>query len=437
MGKQVRVSGCKAVAEAVKAANVDVIASYPIRPYTGTMVELARMVAEGELDAEFVHAEGEHAQLSVVLGASAAGARVFTGSAGVGVTYAFEVYSPTSGEFHPVQCMIANRTLDPPGDFGSEHTEAMATRDQGWIMGWAASPQEAYDNTLIYYRLGEDPRVMLPQFPCQDGYFVSHISGPVELADPGQVKEFLPEFRPARALDPRRPVIMGPQCHADQGAAIELGRAEAMRNAREIIPQVYDEFARIFGRRYDPFLEEYKTDDAEVVFFGQGAHTVPARLAADRLRAQGLKVGVVQLRFMRPFPTDAVAERLARFKVVGIIENSNSFGSAFDAGPLTAEVHASLYYAENRPQILTFLAGLGGENIRLGAYGEMARAMHAAAQAGRVGDGAGHVGEGAGRVGGGKHVFWLGFEPLGDAGVEHVAASEDGDGGSDGEGGGW
>ena len=179
MGKKVRIAGVKAVAEAVKAADVDVICSYPIRPYTGVMIELARMVASGELDAEFVHGEGEHAQLSVVLGASASGARVFTGSSGVGVTYAFETFSPTAGEFHPVQCMIANRTLDPPGDFGSEHTEALSARDQGWIMGWAASPQEAYDNTLIYYRLGEDPRVMLPQFPCQDGYFISHIPGPL------------------------------------------------------------------------------------------------------------------------------------------------------------------------------------------------------------------------------------------------------------------
>jgi oxalate oxidoreductase subunit alpha len=396
MENKVRISGCKAVAEGVKAANVDVIASFPIRPYTGVMVELARMVAEGELDAEFVHAEGEHAQLSIVLGASAAGARAFTGSSGVGVTYAFEMYSPIAGEFHPVQCMIGDRTLDPPGDFGSEHTDALSARDQGWIMGWAATPQEAYDNTLIYYRLGEDPRVMLPQFPCQDGYFITHIPGPVELADPGQVREFLPDFKPERALDPERPVLMGPQCSPDQAAAIELGRAEAMNKAQELIPQVIDEFNRIFGRDYQPFLQEYKTDDAEVVFFGQGAHTVPARLAADRLRQQGLRVGVVQLRFMRPFPTEEITQCLSRFKVVGILENSSSFGSVYDSGPLTAEVHTALYYAEQRPRILTFLAGLGGETIRLSDYAEMARAMHEAAQPSKLK----------------KRVFWLGFEPL-------------------------
>ncbi len=154
-----------------------------------------------------------------------------------------------------------------------------------------------------------------------------------------------------------------------------------MKRARKHIPQVVNEFNTVFGRSYQPFLQGYRLDDAEMVFFGQGAHTMPARLAVDKLRGQGVKAGVVQLRFMRPFPTDEVAECLSRFKVVGILENSNSFGSVYDAGPLTAEVHAALYYAETRPRILTFLAGLGGENIRLNDYIEMTRVMAEAAQA--------------------------------------------------------
>src|SRR5512138_2374876 len=155
MPRRVRIAGAKATAEAVKAANVDVICSYPIRPYTGTMIELARMVADGELDAEFVHGEGEHAQLSVVLGASAAGARALTGSSGVGVTYAFENYSPIAGGRLPLQMAIADRALDPPGDFGSEHTDVMSARDQGWLLGWAETPQEVFDNTLLGYRIGQ------------------------------------------------------------------------------------------------------------------------------------------------------------------------------------------------------------------------------------------------------------------------------------------
>ena len=150
MAEETMLTGCSAAAQAAKAAEVEVICSYPIRPYTAIMMELAKMVADGELDAEFVHGEGEHAQLSIVLGASAAGARAYTGSAGVGVTYAFELYSPMAGGRYPVQMAIADRTLDPPGDFGSEHTDAMSVRDQGWLIGWACSPQEVYDNTLMH-----------------------------------------------------------------------------------------------------------------------------------------------------------------------------------------------------------------------------------------------------------------------------------------------
>ena len=188
MAQEKLLSGCAAAAQGAKFAEVEVICSFPIRPYTAIMMELARMVANGELNAEFVHGEGEHAQLSVALGASAAGARAYTGSSGVGVTYAFEVYSPAAGGRYPLQMAIADRTLDPPGDFGSEHTDAMSARDQGWLMGWAATPQEVFDNTLINYRVGEDPKIMLPQFVCQDGYFLSHIPDKVILPElvPGQ-----------------------------------------------------------------------------------------------------------------------------------------------------------------------------------------------------------------------------------------------------------
>ena len=168
------------------------ITAYPIRPYTATMMALAQMVANGELDAEYIVADSEHSQLSIAHGASSSGARVFTGSSGVGVQFAYELYSPISGSRMPVQMMIADRTLDPPGDFGSEHTDALSTRDMGWLMGWSCDAQEAFDNHLLAFRIGEDPRVLLPQMVCQDGFFVSHITSDVELPDSGQVKEFLP-----------------------------------------------------------------------------------------------------------------------------------------------------------------------------------------------------------------------------------------------------
>ena len=373
--KNVRINGCVASAQAAKYADVDVIAAYPIRPYTATMMALAQMVANGELDAEYIVADSEHSQLSIAHGASSSGARVFTGSSGVGVQFAYELYSPISGSRMPVQMMIADRTLDPPGDFGSEHTDALSTRDMGWLMGWSCDAQEAFDNHLMAYRIGEDPRVLLPQMVCQDGFFVSHITSDVELPDPGQVKEFLPPYKHPYPLDPRHPVSHGPQIMPEQGPPLQLERARAMEESMPVIEEVHDEFAKIFGRRYDPWVEEFMTDGAEIVFFMQGGHAVTARFAIQHMRERGLKVGLVRLRTIRPYPTDRVNEVLSKFKVVGVIETNMGLGSVSSGGSLYAEVCAALYESDRRPLVVSFMAGMGGEAIVLKEFYWMTEKM--------------------------------------------------------------
>jgi pyruvate/2-oxoacid:ferredoxin oxidoreductase alpha subunit len=363
MAAEKTITGCTAAAQAAKLAEVEVICSYPIRPYTAIMMELVKMVANGELDAEFVYGEGEHAQLSVVLGASACGARAYTGSAGVGVAYAFEVYSPMAGGRYPVQMAVADRTLDPPGDFGSEHTDAMSVRDQGWLLGWAATPQEVFDNTLMGYRIGEDPRVMLPQMMCMDGYFISHIADKVKLADLSQVKEFLPPYKAPHPISLTCPVSHGPQIRPDQGAPMDAQRAATFLEVPKVIREATADFNRIFGRSYDPFLEKYKLEDAEVAFFIQGAHANTCRQTVDALRKQGLKAGMARLRWVRPWPTHEIAEALGHVKAVGVVDTSTSYGGAMRGGNLIHEVRASLYDLDERPLVTSFMAGLGGETV--------------------------------------------------------------------------
>src|SRR6058998_2313817 len=347
--KKVRINGCVASAQAAKYADVDVIAAYPIRPYTATMMALAQMVANGELDAEYIVADSEHSQLSIAHGASSSGARVFTGSSGVGVQFAYELYSPISGSRMPVQMMIADRTLDPPGDFRSEHTDALSTRDMGWLMGWACDAQEAFDNHLMAYRIGEDPRVLLPQMVCQDGFFVSHITSDVELPDPGQVREFLPPYKHPYPLDPRHPVSHGPQ----------------------IMPE-----------------------GAEVVFFLQGGHGVTARHAIRHRRERGAKVGMVRLKTIRPYPTDRVMQSLSRFKVVGVIETNMGLGSVSSGGSLYAEACSALYESPTRPLVMSFMAGMGGEAIVLKEFYWMTNKMIEAQKRGKIE----------------KRTHWVGFE---------------------------
>ncbi len=374
--KTVRMNGCVASAQAAKYADVDVITAYPIRPYTATMMALAQMVANGELDAEYIVADSEHSQLSIAHGASSSGARVFTGSSGVGVQFAYEL------------------SLDPPGDFGSEHTDALSTRDMGWLMGWSCDAQEAFDNHLMAYRIGEDPRVLLPQMVCQDGFFVSHITSDVDLPDPGQVKEFLPPYKHPYPLDPRHPVSHGPQIMPEQGPPLQLERARAMEGSMAVIEQVHNEFAKIFGRRYDPWVEEFMTEGADVVFFMQGGHAVTARYAIRHLRDQGAKVGLVRLRTIRPYPTDRVNEILSKFKVVGVIETNMGLGSVSSGGSLYAEACAALYESPQHPLVISFMAGMGGEAIVLKEFYWMTKKMTEAQKRGKIE----------------KRTHWVGFE---------------------------
>jgi pyruvate ferredoxin oxidoreductase alpha subunit/oxalate oxidoreductase subunit alpha len=392
--KTVRINGCVASAQAAKYADVDVIAAYPIRPYTATMMALAQMVANGELDAEYIVADSEHSQLSIAHGASSCGARVFTGSSGVGVHYAYELYSPISGARMPVQMMIADRTLDPPGDFGSEHTDALATRDMGWLMGWSCDAQEAFDNHLMAYRIGEDRRVLLPQMVCQDGFFVSHITTECELPDPGQVREFLPPYKHPYPLDPRHPVSHGPQIMPEQGPPLQLERARAMEGSMSVFEEAHEDFARIFGRRYDPWVEEFMTDGADVVFFLQGAHAVTLRYAIRHMRERGAKVGMVRLRTIRPYPTEHVMASLSKFKVVGVIETNMGLGSVSSGGSLYAEAVASLYESDKRPLVVSFMAGMGGEAIVLKEFYWMTNKMLEVQKAGKIE----------------KRTHWVGFE---------------------------
>jgi pyruvate ferredoxin oxidoreductase alpha subunit/oxalate oxidoreductase subunit alpha len=262
-------------------------------------------------------------------------------------------------------------------------------------MGWAEDPQEAFDNHLINYRVGEDKRIYLPQFVCQDGYFVSHIPGKVVLPDQKQVDEFLPPLKMDHRLDPKKPISHGPQIRPDQGDALELARAMAMSEVPKVVKEAIDDFGRIFGRKYSPFVEEYMLDDADMAIFIQGAHAATARAAIQKLRKQGVKIGMAKLRFVRPWPTEAVAAALGKVKAVAVVETNTSFGGATQGGALMFEVCTSLYDLPKKPLVTSFMAGLGGEVVKIEDFEYMAKHLAKAIKEGKVC----------------KRVHWIGFEP--------------------------
>jgi pyruvate ferredoxin oxidoreductase alpha subunit len=360
-------TGCQAVSHGVRLADVDVIAAYPIRPYTEVMDFLSRLIANGDLDAEYIIADSEHSQFEIVKHAASVGARAFAGSSGTGWMYGFEALVVAATDRLPVLFLVGNRALDDPGAFGVEHNDALALRDMGWLIHWVTTPQEALEHVLIGYRIAEDPRVRMPIALAMDGAFLTHSQHVVKIPTPEAVKRYLPPFSLGdRVLHPDNPISIAPQANEDWVMEIRRQNWDAARRARGVIKEAYQEFNAIFGERYaNPYFDEFMTDDAESVLIGIGTVASPGRTAVRRLREQGHKVGYVNLRWFRPFPTIELRECLRRFKSVGVIDRDFAHGSADDGGALLHEIRSCLYPAKDRPAIVNFITGLGGRDVSI------------------------------------------------------------------------
>jgi pyruvate ferredoxin oxidoreductase alpha subunit len=376
------ITGSEAIAIACQLADVDVITGYPIRPYDTVMQYIAKLVANGEFDCEYIIAEGEHSQFEIVKHASAVGARVFTGSSGVGWMYAMECLTVTPALRIPMVAMVGNRALDDPGAFGVEHNDALVVRDLGWQLVWVDTAQEALDTALIAYRVAEDRRIFLPCAISCDGAFLTHSQGLVKIPSKDQVESFLPRYdRGNLLLHPDNPITVAPQANEDWLMEIRRQTAAAMERSQSVIREAYREFEKIFHRSYgNPFFEEYMTDDADVVLVGMGTLSTPVKVAIREMRKQGKKVGFVRVRWFRPFAAEELAKSLGRFKAVGVIDRDFSLGSPYLSGVLATEVRTALYPTPKRPPVIGFICGLGGREVTLPDVHKMSDSIYQAAE---------------------------------------------------------
>ncbi|MEC9308354.1 MAG: pyruvate ferredoxin oxidoreductase [Chloroflexota bacterium] len=363
--KEELISGSEAIAIACALADVDVITAYPIRPYDTVMQYVSKLKADGAFDCDFIVAESEHSQFEIVKHASAVGARTFCGSSGVGWFYAFEAIAVTAGLRLPVVAMVGNRALDDPGAFGVEHNDAMAVRDLGWMLYWAATAQEALDIALMAWRIAEDPRVFLPFAISCDGSFLTHSQAIVNVPASEKVNQFLPNYDRGRLqLHPDNPITIAPQVNEDWLMEIRRQSDDAMRRTKDVIKEIHDEFKEVFGRGDpSPFIEEYMTEDADIMLVGMGTLAMPVRVAVRRLREAGKKVGFLRVKFFRPFATEEIQEALSHCKAIGVIDRDYSYGSPSFGGVLFNELRAAMYPMPQHPHMLNFIAGLGGREV--------------------------------------------------------------------------
>jgi pyruvate ferredoxin oxidoreductase alpha subunit len=368
MAKRVGMEVSVAVAETAKLANVDVVAAYPITPQTHIVEHLAELVAEGELDAEYIPVESEHSAMSACVGASAAGARTFTATAGQGLELMHEVLYITSSMRLPVVMTVANRALSAPLSVWGDHSDAMAVRDTGWIQIFVENGQEAVDNVICAFRIGEDQRVLLPVMIHLDGFHLSHMIEPLFLPEPSEVDQFIPPYQYPLPLSPDKPVTMGDFGPPFIYSEVKWAQEVNLRAAKKVILQCWNEFGKLFHRHYSP-VESYHSEDAAVLLLTMGSFSETAAMAIDKMRAEGKSVGQVKLRLWRPFPFEEIRKAVKNAEVLIVLDRALSFGGP--GGPVCSEIRSALYGQEKRPNVVSFVGGLGGRDITMSGFEEI------------------------------------------------------------------
>jgi len=377
------VTGNEAVAEAMRQVNPDVVAAYPITPATEIAQIFAQYVADGKVDTEFITVESEHSAMSAAIGAAASGARTMTATSSQGLALMWELLHIASSYRAPIVMANVNRALSGPINIHCDHSDSMGARDTGWIQLYGEAHQEAYDNHVMAVRIAEHDDVRLPVMTMMDGFVISGAIGPLQQLSDAQVQQFIGPFQAVHPLlDSDNPVTVGP-FDGLHGWFFEhkASQQRAMERSLKVIDEVAREYAKVSGRRYR-LLDPYRVDDAEIAIVVIGSPSGATRMIVDKLRAKGVKAGMIRVRVFRPFPVAEYIKALSRCKVVGVLDRAESFGA--QGGPLFLELRAALYDCDPRPRVLPFLYGLGGRDIFPDNIEEAFAALQRATTAKRV-----------------------------------------------------
>lgn len=352
-------TGNKAVAAAVRNAKPGVVAAYPITPQTEIVEQIAEYVNSGELDGRYIPVESEHSAMAACIGASAGGVRTFTATSSHGLLYMHEMIHWAAGARLPIVMANVNRALGPGWNTWAEHSDAFSQRDTGWLQVFVSTVQEAYDTTLMAFRIAENEGVLLPVMVNLDGFALSHIMQSLETVEVG---DFLPPYHLPHAVDTKNPCVYGPMTFSNDYFKFRWDIERSMRDSRGVIADVEREFAERFGRSYGP-TEDYRCEDADVVVVAMGTLGKEAEVAVDRLRDEGLRAGSMRLRWFRPFPDLDLAGR-----EVVVIDRDYSFGFG--------GVVAHAVRAKTGVEPYSVIAGLGGQEVTYNDIADFVRNRH-------------------------------------------------------------
>ncbi len=366
---KVILKGNEAAALAAKLAKPDVVAAYPITPSTDFPEKMSEFVANGELPhTQFLPVESEHSAMSACVGAAAAGARVCTATSSQGLELMHEILFIASGMRLPIVLYNANRALSAPINIWCDHQDSISARDTGWIQFYAENNQEIFDLMLIAFRVAEDKRVLLPAMACIDAFVCTHTFEPVDVPSQEEIDDFLPPYKPEHVkLDPEDPWTLGPFGVPEYYQEMRYAQHLAMKNAEKVIDEVFQDFEKRFGRKYQK-VTPYRTEDADIIFITIGSISGTAKEFVDKVREEGKKVGVIKITVLRPFPFKEILPLIKNAKIVATLERNISMGYG---GAVYADLSGALINEEKKPVLIDFILGLGGRDVTFKDFEEI------------------------------------------------------------------
>ncbi|MCP5005477.1 MAG: pyruvate synthase [Planctomycetes bacterium] len=355
-------TGNYAAAWGVRLACVDYVPAFPITPQSEIIEVLSNWINNGSMDAIFTHMDSEHSMITAAGTASATGTRVFSATSSQGLLYGFEMLYNIAGWRVPLVMINVSRAVSAPITLEPDHNDILSARDTGIIQIHAETCQEVLDTILMAYKISEDERVLLPVLINMDGFYLSFTREPVLIPDGKEARRFLPEYAPRHAFfKAGEPMAQGVAVLG--GSAYSYFKYQmhlAALNAIEVYNEVAGEFKGIFGRSYPP-VEEFMMEGAEYVLIMSNSFTIKGKAAVRDFREKGVRVGLLRLRLIRPFPDAELIRLLSNRKAAAVIDQNISPGSG---GILFKEVSAALYHETHRPRVLlSFVGGLGGKDI--------------------------------------------------------------------------
>ena len=359
MAKQF-LSGDEAFAYGIRLARPHVISAYPITPQTIVVEKLSEFVEDGSLQSEFIHVESEHSALSCAIGASSVGARAFTATSSQGLLYMAECLPYASGGRFPIVMMNANRSTALPWNIYGDQRDSLSQLDSGWIQAYAENAQESLDLALMGYYIAEHKAVSTPFMANLDGFVLTHTYEVVDVPSQEQADEFLPPYRTENKMDLSNPKNLAFSAGPDTNSIFKYKEHIGVLKAKSVISEAEQKFETIFGRRYTGLTENYKTEDADYILITLGSISGLVREIVDKLREQGEKVGLLKIRYMRPFPNEEIAQAVKNAKSVSVLEKDISFGNE---GAVYTNVNSALQKAGINIPTSNYIGGLGGKNI--------------------------------------------------------------------------